>query len=121
MNFDYTFRGCYTAMDDASAYYAIGVDDEGHTALVHPTNGLRAQRWYMEMTPRAPQFGGGSMPAPRAIRITDGSEPTTGIGLATTAHGNVTTYGIDGKPVRQAGKGVYIERSADGTTRKVIR
>lgn len=121
MNFDYTFRGCYTAMDDASAYYAIGVDDEGHTALVHPTNGLRAQRWYMEMTPRAPQFGGGSMPAPRTIRISDGSEPTTGIEHATTAHGHVTTYGLDGKPVRHAGKGVYIERSSDGTTRKVIR
>lgn len=121
MNFDYTFRGCYTAMDDASAYYAIGVDDEGHTALVHPTNGLRAQRWYMEMTPRTPQFGGGSMPAPRTIHISDGSEPTTGIGHATTAHGHVTTYSLDGKPVRHAGKGVYIERSSDGTTRKVIR
>lgn len=121
MNFDYTFRGCYTAMDDASAYYAIGVDDEGHTALVHPTNGLRAQRWYMEMTPRAPQFGGGSMPAPRTIRISDGSEPTTGIEHATTAHGHITTYSLDGKPVRHAGKGVYIERSSDGTTRKVIR
>ena len=121
MNFDYTFRGSYAAMADASAYYALGVDDEGRTALVHPTNGLRAQRWYMEMTPRTPQFGGGSMPAPRTIRISDGSEPTTGIGHATTAHGHVTTYGLDGKPVRQAGKGVYIERSSDGTTRKVIR
>ena len=121
MNFDYTFRGSYAAMADASAYYALGVDDEGHTALVHPPTGLRAQRWYMEMTPRTPQFGGGSMPAPRTIRISDGSEPTTGIGHATTAHGHVTTYSLDGKPVRHAGKGVYIERSSDGTTRKVIR
>ena len=121
MNFDYTFRGSYAAMADASAYYALGVDDEGRTALVHPTNGLRAQRWYMEMTPRTPQFGGGSMPAPRTIRISDGSEPTTGIGHATTAHGHITTYSLDGKPVRHAGKGVYIERSSDGTTRKVIR
>ena len=121
MNFDYTFRGSYAAMADASAYYALGVDDEGRTALVHPTNGLRAQRWYMEMTPRTPQFGGGSMPAPRTIRISDGSEPTTGIEHATTAHGHVTTYSLDGKPVRHAGKGVYIERSSDGTTRKVIR
>lgn len=121
MSFDYTFQGTYSGLSvaDASRVYSLIVDEAtGATTLGTSQTGLRAQRWYMTMTPRDSQLGNTSSTAPSRIRIVTDEE--NGIENVMDEGAYVQEYfSTDGNRRAEAQKGINIVRMSDGSTRKV--
>ncbi len=116
---DYYITGTYTGITAqkaaASGYFAVGMDTEGKSALVTPSNNIPAQRWYLSIKEKdSPVLSGASASAAKAFRIVvlgDEGEATS-IQSATEAEGYKLqakgTFNLAGQKVDSNYRGIVI-------------
>ena len=105
----YTFTGSYTPVTDmyANGYYALsgGALNKANSASVV----LGAQRWYMDITPRATEYGSGTKAQSIKI-VVDGEDETEGITAPSSSPKGESpvAYDLMGRSVKGAVKGISI-------------
>lgn len=123
MNFSYTFQGIYQQLSPSEAIFAIGLDDHGQTAIVHPTSAVAAQRWVMTMTEREAQFEAVSPSSMKRIAIVVKGEENTSTGIRefNTATDVSTFYDLSGRPTNSLRKGLNVVKTTDGRVVKMLK
>ncbi len=114
---DYYITGTYTGITAqeaaANGWLAVGMDSEGKSALVAPSNNIRAQRWYLGIKEKdSPVLSGAAASAAKAFRIVVKDEATS-IQSATEAEGyrlkTTGIYNLNGQRVNANHRGIVIK------------